>query len=102
MQSIVLLHSSCGCYRGKHLYCHESVLGAICGSLYYHEVDFGVIGGVLYCHQIRLGARGGQLDCHAIRLVVIDWTFYYYHNSRLLHVDLPIATALCDTEKTGL
>ena len=50
---------------GEHLYCHESVLGAICGSLYYHEVDYA-IGGVLYCH--------------AARMVVIGGTFYYHQN----------------------
>ena len=77
LQSIVLIHSSCGCYRGKHLYCHENVLSAICGSFYYHEVDFGAICGVLYCHQVHLGARGGQLYCHAVGLVVIgDGTIY--------------------------
>ena len=121
---IIILHRICYCYRcncivrntlqfvksciakyciatlqlwllqGKHLYCHESVLGAICGSLYYHEVDFGAICGVIYCHEsclvaicgslyyheVDYGAIGGVLYCHAAGMVVIGGTFYYHQN----------------------
>ena len=76
LQSIVLPHSSCGCYRGEHLYCHESVLGAICGSLYYHEVDFGAIGGVIYCHESCLVAICGSLYYHEVDYGAIGGVLY--------------------------
>ena len=62
--------------KGKHLYFHESVLGAICGSLYYHEVDFNAISGVLYCHESCLGAICGSLYYHEVDYGAIGGVLY--------------------------
>ena len=62
--------------QGKHLYYHESVLGAICGSLYYHEVDFGAIGGVIYCHKSCLVAIYGSLYYHEVDYGAIGGVLY--------------------------